>query len=124
MGKSYSTYGLTVEQAQRLSKSRFQSLIEDGPLKYEVALGLKEMHVADVFAQKILGVETSDRVYASLIRAAIRARAYTEAIALYDRARSQFTLRRLRYSNKVIKTLPKKHLEIVFGSAPQKSKTK
>jgi hypothetical protein len=84
--------------------------LKKAPLCYEVALGLGEKHVAAEFTKKILGLEKSDRVYASLIRGAIRARAYSEALELYSDAKENFSPRRLRYSSKAIKAMPKSKL--------------
>ncbi len=84
--------------------------LKDAPICYEVALGLGEKHVAAEFAKKILGLERSDRIYAGLIRGAVRARAYPEAVALFSDAKEKFSLRRLRYSSKAIKAVPKSKL--------------
>ena len=83
---------------------------QDGLMSYEVALGLGDKHVAAEFAKKILGIETSDLVYAGLIKGAVRARAYPETIALFNEAKTKFSLRRLRYSSKAIKAMPKSQL--------------
>lgn len=85
----------------------------DGTMSCEVAFGLGEKRVAEAFVAKILSIECSDRVYAGLLKGAIRARAYPEAIALYKDARNKFSLRRLRQSNKAIRTLPKKQLALL-----------
>lgn len=85
-------------------------MLNDGTLSYEVALGVRMKLVASEFAKKILGVETSDRAYAGLIRSAIRARCYDEAIALFTEAKIAFGLRRLRKSLKAIRRLPKSRL--------------
>jgi hypothetical protein len=85
----------------------------DGTMCCEVAFALGDKRVATAFASKILSIECSDRVYAGLIKAAIRARAYTEAIALFNDARDKFTPRRLRQSNKAIKALPKRQLALL-----------
>lgn len=85
----------------------------DGTMSCEVAFGLGDKRVAEAFVAKILSIECSDRVYAGLIKGAIRARSYPEAIALYKDARNKFSLRQLRQSNKAIKTLPKKQLALL-----------
>ena len=85
----------------------------DGTMCCEVAFALGDKRVASAFASKILSIECSDRVYAGLIKGAIRARAYAEAIALFNDARDKFTPRRLRQSNKAIKALPKKQLALI-----------
>ncbi|MBX9939127.1 MAG: hypothetical protein K2Y32_07735 [Candidatus Obscuribacterales bacterium] len=80
-----------------------KSIIEEGPLTYELALGLGEMQAANLFAQRILGVEASDRVYAALIKAALRARAADPAKELYKEARSTLGSRRIRQTNKAFR---------------------
>lgn len=90
-----------------------QYALGDGTMSCEVAFGLGEKQVAATFVSKILSIECSDRVYAGLIKGAIRARAYPEAIALFKDARNKFSLRQLRQSNEAIKTLPKKQLALL-----------
>lgn len=82
----------------------------EGCLAYEVALGLGEKKVAAVFAKKILSVETNDAMFARLIRAAIRAKDYEEAVQVYQLARETFTKRRLSKSTKMLKSMPKTRL--------------
>jgi len=81
-------------------------LLDKGSMSYEVALGLGEKRAAAVFAKKILGVETSDRAYAILIKSAVRARAYPEALAHFAEAKEKFSLRRLKNSSQAIKAIP------------------
>lgn len=85
-------------------------MLHEGTLSYEIALGLGMKSVANAFAKKILGVETSDRAYAGLIRGAIRARAYDEAATLFGAAKTEFTSRKLRACFKTIRRLPKSYL--------------
>ena len=87
-------------------KSNYEWILGDGPLTYEIALGLGERQLAAEFAKRILGVETSDNVYASLIKGAIRAHAYPEANTLYGEAQEHFSLRRLRHSSAAVKAIP------------------
>lgn len=110
----------TKRQQKEDIQRHFRYLLEDGVLSYEVALGLGEKHIASEFAKKILSVETSDRCYASLIKAAIRARTYPEARAMFEDAQKHFAPRRLRYSSKVIKTLPKTELAKLNTSRAEK----
>lgn len=85
-------------------------MMEDGILSYEVALGLGKKSIAREFAKKILSVETSDRAFAGLIRAAIRTRSYDDAVNQYRAARDAFTPRKLKNTLKQIRRLPKSHL--------------
>jgi hypothetical protein len=101
---------LTKNQRRDDIKRHVAYFLHDGPISYEVALGLGEKHVAAEFAKKILAFETSDRVYASLIKGAVRARAYPEAAALFNEAKEKFSLRRLRYSSRAVKAIPKSKL--------------
>ena len=87
--------------------------LNDGALSCEVAFGLGDKRVAAVFIAKLLSIECSDRVYAALIKAAIRARSYSDAVAIYREAKEKFSSRQLRQSNKVIKTLPKRQLALL-----------
>lgn len=96
------------KELRRLEFERhIQFMLTKGTLSYEVALGLNYQSVASEFAKKILQVESSDRAYAGLIKAAIRAGSYEEATKLFDEARSAFSLRRLRKCATEMKRLPK-----------------
>jgi len=101
---------MTKQQLREDIKMNKDYLLKYGPISYEVALGVGENHVASEFAKKILALETSDRVYASLINGAIRARAYPEAAAMFNEAKEKFSLRRLRNSSKALKAMPKSQL--------------
>lgn len=91
----------------------YERIIDIGPPTYELALGLGELDLASHIARGILRVEGTDKVYASLIKAALHARAYEQAIQLYTQAKSTLGSRRMRETNKVFRTMP-----------PNKSKAK
>jgi hypothetical protein len=101
---------LTKRQLRQDIETHIAYARQEGSLSHEIALGLGEKHVAAQFAKKILGIETSDLVYASLIKGAVRARAYAEAVALFNEAQTKFSLRRLRHCSKAIKAMPKSQL--------------
>lgn len=104
--------GVNTSRWERNWNKRFhlEFMREDGCLTYEVALALGEKKAAAVFAEKILSVETNDAMFARLIRAAIRARDYEEAVSIYRTALETFSKRRLSKSTKMLKTMPKTKL--------------
>ncbi len=83
-------------------------MLYQGTVSYEVALALGEKHVAAEFAKKILGVQSNDTVFARLITGAIRAHAFSEAIALFESAKTQLSIRKLPESLKAIEKIPKR----------------
>jgi len=101
-----------LELKRSLARNK-EHILETGPIAYEVAIGLGETRVADVFARKILAMETTDRVYASLIKGAIRAKAFTEAALLFKEAQEVFTRRQLRHTIMTLKSMPKSKLALL-----------
>ncbi|HNB17254.1 MAG TPA: hypothetical protein PLC15_17860 [Candidatus Obscuribacter sp.] len=93
-GKAVRGKNPAIEQCLRL-------IIQDGPPTYELALGLGEVELARQFARRMLRVETSDRVYAALIGAAIHAGAFAQGVELYAEAKATLGSRRIRKTNKV-----------------------
>lgn len=104
--------GMELSRWTRARNKSFQLdyMREEGCLTYEVALALGEKKAAAVFAEKILSVETNDAMFARLIKAAIRARDYEEAVSIYRTALETFGKRRLSKSTKMLKTMPKTKL--------------
>jgi len=90
---------------EEFSRMRDQ-IADEGPLIYEVALGLGKENLAEELSNRVLSVERSDRVYASLIKGAIRTRVYPAAESLFGDAKKHLSTRQLRYSLKAIKTIP------------------
>lgn len=105
-------YGIQLSRWTRAWNKKFQLeyMRDEGCLTYEVALALGEKKAAAVFAKKILSVETSDAMLARLIKAAIRAKDYEEAVNVYKNALETFSKRRLQKSTKILKTMPKTKL--------------
>jgi hypothetical protein len=91
---------------EEFSRMRNQ-IADEGPLICEVALGLGEASLAEELSNRVLSVERSDRVYASLIKGAIRTRIYPAAQSLFGDAKSHLSTRQLRLSAKVVRTIPK-----------------
>lgn len=100
--------GMSKIESRREAERSVKYMLETAPLCYEVALGLGEKHIAAEFAKKILAVKTSDLVFASLIKGALRARAYDEAKNTFNEARKIFSIRQLRHSSAAINKLPKR----------------
>jgi len=83
-----------------------KNVAKDGPLVMELALALGEKTVAETLRQKLLELESSDRMFARLITAALTVKDNELAIELFHQAKSSLTESKMKKVDEAISCLP------------------